>query len=946
MMHEAAIENRTAAGETSDGGASIRPRRTSHWGSVLAAGIAIDARLTGENEARRRTLALLARGDAVYRFGAVLAIRFASPVRMDAASAAGAPLVLHGRLLSSCPLEADECEALGPDADALVLAQAGRAVALPLNATAIEDVPAWIDVSAFEVADGLTPLGAFAAAPAVQFTELTGDMRAALGVTQPDHLAEKLFGPFGPGIWGPGGFIARMARLIRRLKSLGSPDAGKPARAPSGTSSAAASSEPAFRQSRAEALRERIMRALWSSKLGALLGYEYAKRLSQLIAMFDSNDLDNALHHALPIGAAGALPARSPSLWFSLPWVSLPWASWRRKNLTITPDAGGRTSSIGLDARLLDMLRERYRRAAERLEARGQIEKAAFVHAELLNAAEEAVSLLEKHGLLRKAAEVAELRRLEPAILIRQWFLAGNVERAILIAQRSHAYAQAILRLEKTHKEQADAFRLLWGDRLAKSGAYAAAVEVAWPVKSARRLACAWIDHAIAAGGAAGARMLAWKAVSQPAEFPQVLDKAREFFDDEGEEGTRTTTALGEELLAGELTDEARILAAAAIRRLLPDAAAKETSALIEKLFDVVGDAALRADARPSSLKRRHSPYTQATPLRTRSTPVQIIRTTPDQGAIPVLDAAETADGRMLAAIGEAGALLLSRTGKVITHFAEPAHHIVMSDNGDRAILLAPRGEAFRLCRVDLVERRLQPWKDARFDVFAPSFDGMTWFVARESALYGVDATASDWRSVWKVEEDGAHITHVCRDSLNVSFRFWKDSLTIKGAAPEVWVYDVHQMLLRRRISQPDAGGASVSTLGLSPMGELAGWRDADGAGTNGAPRGQASGLWSFSQTWADLPLTTARTAGPPALSREWLALSKMAEYESLIHLMHLPYGAATGRDQVRAAVRLEMAARPQVRFQDGRMVVFDDCGRILVISLETGAVLREHRVS
>ena len=117
--------------------------------------------------------------------------------------------------------------------------------------------------------------------------------------------------------------------------------------------------------------------------------------------MFDANDLDNALRHALPLNAAKELARRAPS-----PWSSSLWFPWRRKDFSIgspQPDRG--QLRLTLDQRLFEMLQARYRQAVERLEATGHIEKAAFVLAELLNANEEAVSFLERHGRLRLAAE-------------------------------------------------------------------------------------------------------------------------------------------------------------------------------------------------------------------------------------------------------------------------------------------------------------------------------------------------------------------------------------------------------------------------------------------------------------------------------------------------------------------------------------------------------------
>src|SRR5262249_32096913 len=203
-------------------------------------------------------------------------------------------------------------------------------------------------------------------------------------------------------------------------------------------------------------LQNLIARAVWSSPLIRFIGGQYARYLSRLLAMFDENDLDNALRHAPPLNAqiqAGL--ARLPF-----------WTPSARKNLSISTQRKGTATAVGLGRDFYEALRERYRRAFDRLAASGQIEKAAFVLAELLNANEEAVQFLQRHDRLRLGAEIAESRNLAPGLVIRQWFLAGEWERAIHIAQRTGAFADAVVRLEASSKKEARLLRLLWANKL------------------------------------------------------------------------------------------------------------------------------------------------------------------------------------------------------------------------------------------------------------------------------------------------------------------------------------------------------------------------------------------------------------------------------------------------------------------------------------------------
>src|SRR5262249_40175530 len=149
-----------------------------------------------------------------------------------------------------------------------------------------------------------------------------------------------------------------------------------------------------------------------------------------------------------------------------------------RKSLTITADRSASRTGIGIVPDIFEDLRRMYGRAFEKLDREGRYEEAAFVLAELLQESEEAVLYLEGHGLYTLAAQLAESRELAPSMIVREWFLAGRIDRAIQIARRSGAFQDAVLWLERSHAKEAERLRLLWADALADAGNYMAAVEV------------------------------------------------------------------------------------------------------------------------------------------------------------------------------------------------------------------------------------------------------------------------------------------------------------------------------------------------------------------------------------------------------------------------------------------------------------------------------------
>lgn len=133
--------------------------------------------------------------------------------------------------------------------------------------------------------------------------------------------------------------------------------------------------------------------------------------------------------------------------------------------------------------------------------------------------------------------------------MVRQWFLAGDRERAIEIARRWGAFADAVLRLERSGKSaDAVALRLLWADRLASAGDYAAAVDAVWPVVEARDRARVWMERAIEQGGPTAARMLVRQLVLGEA-FAEVRRRAVPLLEADDREGSASRQALDVALL-------------------------------------------------------------------------------------------------------------------------------------------------------------------------------------------------------------------------------------------------------------------------------------------------------------------------------------------------------------------------------------------------------------
>ena len=762
---------------------NIRPRKIAHKGRVDAAGYLFDSNLIGVAETRRRILDLWESGVQVFADGPKHFVRLPSAIRVDSAHSVATPLVQIEDVLSALPLSPDELEVLEAPSHSVVYTKGGVAHVMHLSSTAAECPENWLDLTAFKVLQ-VTSLGAAFGEPQVVGEPQPFDARAKLdGVpAETAELREAIAAiklaasgkkpsdaSDGPDVRGwlgqlVGAISSELASIGRQLQGSGT----------SHRQTAGDQGQPA----QAGWLTRLGQRLLHTSRLARLIGQRQAKYLGKMMEMFERGDLNEALKHAIPLSDLSPL-SQTPAFGVPAP----------RDNLSIRPWQGVSSRSIGLEGDFFSYLGQLYRSTFDRLVAQNRIEEAAFVLAELLRANAEAVAFLERHGKLKLAAELAEARDLPPGLVVRQWFIAGDIKRAIGIARRTQTFADAVLRLErKKNTDEAEKLRVLWAESLAAGGNYTGAVDVIWPIQSERPRAREWMDNAIEVGGPAAGRMLARKLIVAPEDFDDIRRRALTFLEDESFEQQETRTAFAQTLCFGERTREAQTLARVTARAILRDAA-QNPSALPAKQFtrliNLSGDGPLRTDVPPFPIERDEL-----------SGPLLTVTFAPaDCGSMPVHDASLLPNGRMLVALGEVGARLLTRDGRTVAHFDHPAEKLVVSDNGDRAIALARRGEVWRLSRLDLIDRRGEDWCDAHIDAFAPNYDGSLWFLGAKGDFYAIDTHAKSFDALWRVPDAGERVVSVARSDASCSF------VTRTGIGIEQWVYRLPLLTLRSRIS-------------------------------------------------------------------------------------------------------------------------------------------------
>lgn len=797
----------------------IRLRRLVHRGRVEAAALLFDEASLGAAETRRRILALWRPGAEVARLDERrLLLRLDRPLWVDAGRAPGGPLVAvpavsgsggPSRMLSAAPLDEAEIEALGGRRDAVVVVEAGAARVVTPADLPREDPAGWIDLSGWRMAP-TRALGTPPEVPKLAAPSPPADARKVLGKSVPaadperavvlEALGTKSEQDGAGGRHGrsgrPGGRgLARSSWRLRLARWLGR----EVPTAPSSSASRGSGHAPSGPRRR---VRAWLSHLLMSSALGRQMGRAQGRYLRRMMQDLERGDLDEALRRAIPLSGLGD-PADAAFLGIPSP----------RSELKIDPHRGALGSSISLPPDVHEALRRQYRRAFESLEARGEWERAAFVLAELLGADTEAVAFLERHGRLRQAAELAEARSLPPGLVVRQWFVAGEVERAIQVARRTGAFADAVGRLELQNHPEAPRFRLLWAESLAAAGDFLPAVRTAWPVTEARRLVERWIEMGLAAGGAATPALLAHRvAIVAPGNDPaEALRLVRELLDREDEEAPADRAAFSAALLQVEPTHLVRTVARAAARAALAEAGSGKDENL-RRLVGLCADTALRTDL---NLLPTRSAGCGGPGVRPWAESWRV--EAEDRGSRSVEDAVRLAGGRYLVALGEAGVDLLDARGERVAHFDQPAHRLVAAHHGAHAIALARRGEAWKVARLDLARRRANAWCDLRLHAFAERYDGGLWFVAREDEVLALDCRSPGApEALWRIPDLPGGVSAIDWSPDACHF-------VVQGELTQCWRLAIPELTLRGRDDLvPEWSTGPPRVLALGPDGRVA----------------------------------------------------------------------------------------------------------------------------
>lgn len=911
---------------------SIEIRQPLFCGHLAVRALWFDLPLLGEAEARRRVLGHWQAGSQLFLAGGGYLLAWPA-ARWQHVEALGAlALCQVGEVLSSAPLTRAELAAL--PAGAYWLVRAGVAQAAVPEAR-IDPAP-WLGLDGIALRQplALPQVQGDTAIPApMALHEVLGEampVRTAASLAFQHEASARLQGGAGgaAGAAGKrgkrtaqpvagraaalaaGAALGLLGMLARFLGSGGGAAQGQGGGG-TGSGGGGAGAGPDPRSGAAPAgLSQRL--SAWAARLASLtrvsklLGWRQASYLRNLFDLFDEGDLAEALRHAVPIDALGGDKA-PPALGTPRP----------RNSLTVSGKSVTSAPAIGVESELVAQLRTRYRRSFEQLDRAGRIDDAAYVLAELLQSPLEAVTYLETKERYLQAAQMASTVELAPAVVVRLWVLAGDIERAVRIARLHNDFDAAVRLLESRGSAQAAPLRRAWADYLAARGDLMAAVDVIWPLPEHHALALACLVQAERSGGTLGMQALVRKLALMPGTLRSSAAAVTALLAAPGDEGVQNRARLAAALVAVlPPSDATRRVAGALLRKALPErleGLSRLDKTVLAQLADLAANEVLRADLPLFSTRDE-----QATPvvaLASRS-PALALRLD-ERGLMPIRDARALPDGQYLLALGESGVVRIGRDGAQLAHYPVPATHLVISHNGKRALALVQRERSYRVSRLDLISGIVSDWLTLDLKHWSPAYDGVSWNVAFERRLAVLDTSAAQQSIVWQVADlPGPVIAYADRAGALTVLLQVDDGC-------EQWSYEQPGRQLRQRDwwndmarddglrLQPGAAGAAPYQLSIDH-------------GRNDLLLDQHG-----RSRLARVPLERAMP-GALAVAGNWLVLTEEND-TARCRIVSLPDG------RERACIVFGQRDGIGFSFHDERLLVFDRAGRLVDLDCATG---------
>ncbi|MBI6527967.1 hypothetical protein JEP40_02330 [Proteus vulgaris] len=711
----------------------------------------------------------------IYRFEQGDVLCFTENKTVDCSSIEGWPLIRYGRLYSTAPLDNDEIKKL-PYAD-LSLVRSGVVTTLLFSQAEPLSLADYLDIKEihFEETDNYANL--YEIKPQALSEEK--NIRAIIGDNIPPAAdQQKQF-----------------------IKTIFENTSSSPSQTPQAKASSSLTQKiinkflaPQNREAMHSSSKTISQLSPWQrwlnklsvkSGLASVMSKQQADYIKKMMKMFEEDNVNQALRHGIPLSKSQGNQEATPS-----PYLG---RLKGRNKLEISVDQQGH-KSLYLSDELQTYLKQLYRQQFIKLDKAGRNEEALFVLAELLQEKEEALDYLESFQRYQQAAELARLWAMPPAYIIRLYSLAGDMNSAVIYARLHHAFSFMISQLQNTHPDIANKMREEWAEYRIACEDYLQAIDIIWELNNedSRNKAKHWLEIAYQAGGELSLRSLVKWAFLLPESFHQHQNDIKKTINDPNASISRAILARA--LLAlpkqTKLTEQ---LINQLIRPIIVDQYGvssvlekKEVSQLIHKSTNKLFKVDIPHSDIPEA--KRYSLDTQNH---------FISATIPEQGLSAIYDVVALNDHRYLIALGESGVLLTDKAGRKLWHNLTPTYHIVIAENHQSALLLAPRGDYFQIHSLAITTQSIQELGTLKCTVFIRSFDGVFWTIAIRNTVQVVD-TKNNFKIVWNVDTLNGDVVELLRHN---DSEYW----LINSEPKERWSYILPNRRLTQRENLPQA---------------------------------------------------------------------------------------------------------------------------------------------
>lgn len=534
--------------------------------------------------------------------------------------------------------------------------------------------------------------------------------------------------------------------------------------------------EPPRKESKRQRWRDYLAKFAILSQLHHWIKFRQSKYLDSMMMMFESGNLDEALKYAIPINGSDQIGQQA----FRAPKP--------RDKLSFSEKIYGEKNSIYIDHQIQQQLQQLYRRSFEKLDKENRIEEAAFVLIELLNNLTEGIDYLEKKKRLQQALDIAITKDADPNLIVRLCCLTEQWDKAIMIAKRYDAFANAIMLLEKHNPTLANKLRFVWAQTLAERAEWLAAIDTIWPLKNHRNLTKKWFDYAEKTEEF-NANIIIKKLILQPESISQYQQEIEQLQTDPQRYAQRLAIAVA--ILAHKQDiSKLRSLLSSLINVIMFDMAHHKTSltrADLIELIELTQDRALKIDLPAQQLKVK----TRQTLSESRTLQWE---TCSKIGHRAIHDAMPMRNGHYLLALGEAGIIIVNKMGQQLKHFMITAHHFVVSHNFNQILALAKKDERhYHIHKLDLATENVISLGYLQFDASLSHFDGLNWTILSHNHIQVINVEQT-LKIVWQVDLAGYQVIQFVSTPTN-------EKWLLKNADDqyEIWDYSLPDHRLTSR---------------------------------------------------------------------------------------------------------------------------------------------------